>query len=127
MKQRLVGLLSLCAILGVWATHAVAGDRERSEVLVQSEYRYAFGSMSSARDSADSTQYIGCNMYSTLAVCYAENASGTFGMCSTSDPAMMTLARSLDSGSWLSFDWDANGTCTDIQVNNFSFYGNKAN
>lgn len=125
VKQKLIVVLSVCAVLGAWGTNAVAGARYRSDVLVQAQYRYAFGSMSSARDSSDSNQYIGCYVDTGIAVCHAQSSSGTFGMCYTTDPAKMTLARSLDSGSWLIFDWDANGVCTSIQVHNYSYYGNK--
>jgi hypothetical protein len=127
MQRRWIGLFGGLALgLGLWATQAVAGARYGGDVTVQATYRYAFGGMGSARGSSDTTQYIGCYVQPTIAVCHAMSAGGTFAMCSTTDPNKMALARALDSGSWLFLDWDANGTCTNIQVSNYSYYGNKA-
>lgn len=92
----------------------------------------AYGSLGTARNSGDGTQWIGCEIsgYPGAPVvgvlCGAQDASGAVAYCYASDPTMVAAAATVTSDSFLRFDWNAGGTCTYIQVRNQSPYAPKA-
>jgi len=80
---------------------AYAGYTLTAPVVVTSAI--AYGSLVDARDSADSTQYIGCYMQvfgSTSTAlsgsCVARNTSGAVLSCATTDPNELEVIASLD-------------------------------
>jgi hypothetical protein len=40
--------------------------------------------------------------------------------CSSTDPAILQIAQSMNGDSWISFHWDAQGNCTKMTVENSS-------
>jgi len=109
------------------ATTAWAGYRASSPVGVSTTSRFATGALGSARNSADSTQYIGCSLYSTStsevrAYCYAVDSAGTAGNCVTSDPHLVQIAAAVNGESYIMFQWDAAGNCIAIQRSELSFF-----
>lgn len=115
------------AILGfgvlLAATAAQAGTRFALYVSVGSTY--AYGSIGSARGSADSLQYIGCSTLATAgieyATCYARDISGTYGTCRTYDAKMIRAVATIGSDSTVEFHWSGS-SCTYIAVQNDSRY-----
>jgi len=118
-RPRLAALCGL-ALIGLAAT-ASAGLRWAYPVFISDSSRYAVGTLSDARASADSVQYIGCyHNSSNNASCYATNASGLSRSCSTSNPAHLTVIRSIGAESYVYFQWNTDGTCNYILVDNGS-------
>jgi len=81
-----------------------------------------YGYLGSARNSADSVQYIGCYTRGSNATCTVVNAAGQSGSCSTSNAAQLTAIHSMSSDAYLLFGWDnATGVCEFVYVRNFSY------
>ena len=110
------------AALGLLLTPmAYAGYKAESPVFVDQSSNIALGSLGSARNSADSTQYIGCTVgFSNGAEslsCYARTSTGLMGTCYSSNPTVVALGRSLTPASYLYFTWDeVTQECTYLQV-----------
>ena len=88
--------------------------------------------MGSARNSSDSTQYIGCYFEgytsgSQYILCFANNSSGTYGSCTSSDPRLMALGpKPSPPDSLLEFSWNSSGACTFLEVANVSYLSTQA-
>ena len=128
MKIRHVIFASIC-FLGV-AGVAHAGFKQQNPVSIDLINRFAQGSFGSARNSQDGQQSIDCAITSykrtileSQVVCNAQNALGQTVFCTA--PASGNLIEAmaaLDSDSFLHFAYDANGTCTTINVINGSSF-----
>jgi hypothetical protein len=87
------------------------------------------GSLSTARNTTvGSTAYVGCVLtanagYTTYLYCGATDASGSYFGCYSSDPNLVSVVGSMTVGSDISFNGDASGNCTSLQINNFSYVG----
>ena len=118
-RRRLTAICGL-ALIGIAAT-ATAGLRWAYPVTINDGSRFAVGTLSDARASADGVQYIGCyHNTSNNASCYATNASGLSRSCSTSNAAHLTVIRSITPESYIYFVWNTDGTCNYILVDNGS-------
>ncbi len=115
MKHRNTRML-LAAGLSLFAATTQAGYDGNFPVVIDDAYRQAFGTLVATRRSADNVQKLGCTIKSDNVLCYATNAAGVYRTCQTTDPALMTVARSLTSESYLWFIWNTAGTCTSITV-----------
>jgi hypothetical protein len=103
---------------------AYAGNRVTNEVVIKGPY--AWGSLGSARNAPDSTQYLDIQNSRGFAVLQARTAQGTSAMCVTKDPELLAIARSASGDSYVYFSWDASGSCTDILVSAASYLAPKA-
>ena len=115
MKRRNTRML-LAAVLSLFAATTQAGYDGNFPVVIDDAYRQAFGTLVATRRSADNVQKLGCTIKSDNVLCYATNAAGVYRTCLTTDPALMAVARSLTSESYLWFIWNTAGTCTSITV-----------
>lgn len=118
------------AVALLLAGSAWAGLKQTWSVGVDTSYREAYGQFGSARNSADSTQYISCAVAnyptgSNIVFCNARNAAGTSGSCSSTAAELVNAARSITADSYLYFTWDATNTCNYIYVANGSHYAPK--
>ena len=82
---------------------------------------YAFGSLSSARYSANTLEYVSCDLYSSGYIyCSARDASGNSGYCTTNataNPTFVPMILGLNSAAALAFWWDTTtNTCTSLFV-----------
>lgn len=118
---------SLVAVAGlVVAASAYAGIKGEYPVYVNATSRYIYGAISSTRNSADTTSYMYCTTYSYAgsttpsAYCYARDAAGNYGGCSTTDAGLVDVVKSIESDSYLSISWDVNGACTYIYNYDYS-------
>ena len=112
MRTRLGFVVGLVLLIGLVGS-ARAGSRSTRQVMVASGM--AQGSLGSARNSSDGIQYIGCQVYGTSTVtayCFAEDSSYHYVSCSTTTPAMVQIAQSLNSDSVLYFSVNSSGACT---------------
>ncbi|HLL55795.1 MAG TPA: hypothetical protein VK447_19695 [Myxococcaceae bacterium] len=118
--------MALCVVGTLVGTSAEAGYRYVTTLRVDPVARKVKGSLSDTRATADSVQYIGCNVgvsvgsYSPSIYCVAQDANRVVGSCSTSEQVFVQVLSMLQPDSILSFEWNANGTCTNISVENFS-------
>jgi len=79
------------------------------------------GSLIGARNSADTLQYIGCQVNYSFGYCWARDAKGTSVQCSSSEAGRMAAMRMVNATSYLDFTIKA-GSCTNIEVSNASRY-----
>jgi len=120
----LVAALVVCGI-------SFAGYKSDSNVQCYPAYSYAAGAMGTARNSQDSSQYIGCSLQGyagsspTSLYCFAQNSAGTYCGCGSSDPHLIAVAQSMTSDPYLYFGWDANSTCSWLRVEEDSYYPSK--
>jgi hypothetical protein len=120
-------LIFVSALLAV--TAAVAGNSSGVQVSVGTDGAgqvSASGTFKSARNSADTQQYIGCSLYaydtgSYSATCYAYSASGQYASCYTSDANMLKVVQTLNPASYLSFVVNADGSCDRVISVNASY------
>lgn len=104
---------------------ALAGKHWGTEVVIDAVNRKAYGSMGTVRASADSYQEIGCQVQGlagalTTVVCEAVDSSNHHVQCGTSNQSIVQAAQSIASNSFVSFQWDVQGTCTALVVYNSS-------
>lgn len=101
---------------------ALAGERGDSPIYVDKAQRAASGGLGYVRNAPGSLAYIGCASTLTYLVCYAQNESRQNASCFLSSPSAVAqnLVASVKGDSYLSFNWDQNGVCTDIVVYNDS-------
>jgi hypothetical protein len=125
IHAQIAGGLLVAAVIGVVAT-SQAGQKLTQTVTVNTTSRFAYGSLGSARASADTNQTIGCSTFHTGAtICSARDAAGINGACSTTDPAYRSAANSLNGDSRIYFQWDTAGACTYLQIENYSSWAPK--
>lgn len=119
-------ILALSAT-GLGAT-ALAGDRTPYRtVTVDPANRYAAGQLGGARNSADTLQQIGCGVSITASTgdnrfgyCSAVTATGLSAYCWTFDVQFIEIMRSLPGDALVQFNWNANGSCSQLSTRQFS-------
>jgi len=124
MKTRKLQIVTLLASTALAAT-AWAGYRYPFEVQIDLANRTVKGALGSARASADANQAIGCRIStaagtSPVVYCFAVDAAGNKAECSSTDQAIVTVARAITDSSMVSFGWDSHGTCLSLSVENYS-------
>jgi hypothetical protein len=105
------------------ALPAHAGSKGGIALVVNKAGRFAYGSMGTVRNEADTGAGIGCTVYASkgspaTVFCGAETtATGyTWGGCTSTDPALVQVALAMTSDAEISFDWDASGNCTYLSI-----------
>lgn len=104
---------------------AFAGQLVGQPVAILDSNHQASGDLGFVHNSSDRVQYIGCQLGGGFGYCYAMNSAGVNRTCITSDPAKISIMRSLKSDSTLVFFWNDSGTCTSVSVSNSSVYSPK--
>lgn len=124
MRTRtLVASLTLSLALG---GVAFAGFKQQVPVSIDNVRRTAMGSLATARNSADANQIIGCGVdYDAVnrknnVNCSATDAAGHTAQCATQQAELIQLALGINGDSFVEFDWDKSGVCTNIAVVNSS-------
>ena len=117
----LAGVLLLATI----SVTAVAGAKLTQPVVFDLTKGSAKGSLADARNSADTVQYIGCQIEGDFAACIAVNSAGEEHSCTTTDPVQLSTIRLINDGSYLFFRWATDGTCFQVTVRNDSRYAPK--
>ena len=118
--------MALCVAATLAGTTALAGYKYVAGVTVDLVNRKASGSLADARASADTLQYIGCRTDASSSTanlsiyCAAQDAKGVKASCYSSAQNFVQMMSSLRSDSILIFTWDANNTCTSLNVENWS-------
>lgn len=104
MKRSVLMAISLTGIAGL----AWAGAVNYFEVTVDPTARRAYGSLSDARRSADTVQYIGCSVSANAgeaasATCEAKTSASVRLTCSSSEPGMVQAAAALTDHGYVYF------------------------
>ena len=121
MKQRRRGLLLLtCAGALLTSTGAFAGIRDSQPLIIDDVNQSAIGSLGNAYNSQSTSELIGCGSGGTWGSCLVIDSTGKSRSCVTTDPALVSQIRSVNSDSTLYFGWDASGKCTFITVQSYS-------
>ena len=112
--------------IGAMSTPSLAGLRLDEPVVVNMAIREALGSIGSARNSADSVQYIGCSIEADsstdpLIACFATDETGTSALCTSSSPRLVAAVQGITSLSFIDFQWDSDQSCTFVYVDSASF------
>ena len=118
-SQRIRCALAIAGVL-LGSTAALAGLRTSNQVVIVDDKSYAIGDLSATSNTSDRTQVLGCSSEIGFAVCYATDSTGRSRGCTTSDPEILAVMRSLSGDSTLVFYWDTSGHCTQVYVENSS-------
>ena len=125
--------LAITALATALVGTAHAGKRTSAPVIVNSTNRSASGSVGSARNSSDSTQWIRCqtstSLISHVITCSAADSAGRSASCSMTgdDSNFLLLGLSVMSeSSMITFTWDSVGNCTSVLISTYSDYVPKA-
>lgn len=116
------------ALIGAWSGVVFAGSKSIYPVAVDVVHRDALGSLGSARNSSDTVQYIGCEVYSgtgsgnTTGYCYAKDAAAHYLTCRTTDSSLLATIRAMSGDCLLYFEADTSGLCTAVDVTHHSIY-----
>ena len=120
MKSRIfMSATAFAALLSISAI-AAAGTRWGYQVSINDGSRYAVGTMTDARGSADVNQMIGCHHNTSFASCHATNSAGLSRSCTTTNAALIEVIRSISPESYIYFVWNTDGTCNYVLVENSS-------
>ena len=100
----------------------LAGYKDYSPVFVGEGY--AYGSVSNAYASTSVSEHIGCaNNNEGFVQCSAQGSDPTrHAYCSSNKAVFQGVALSVRKSSYVYFEWDASGECTEIYVRNGSLY-----
>jgi hypothetical protein len=114
----------LVGVLTTAAGMAAAGQSLTYQVNINDTYKFAVGAMPAVRSSSDTVQFIGCynNVYTggVSASCFATNSAGVSRNCYTNNADMIAAIQSISSESYIYFQWNTDGTCSYVFVENSS-------
>ncbi len=120
---------ALIALVVLTSIPAWAGQKRRDPVTVLNGGRLAYGSVGTARNSADGNQSIGCTFYvwngtDSAVQCTATDAAGNSGSCTLYYPSQLwrDAVSTINGDSYIAFYWDASWNCTQIEIRNRSEY-----
>jgi hypothetical protein len=114
-----------CAAL---ASTALAGYKFHANPPVLVTSSSGSGILGDARASANNIERIGCLTYgyagstSGYTFCSAVDAGYKNAACSSTNPSIVQAASAIGPASSITFRFDASGTCTSLDVQNFSEY-----
>jgi len=117
-----LNIMILASIVAVTlSSNAFSGLKAINNVIVGASYFY--GAFGTARNSADTVQYIGCWDYGNSARCFARNSASTAKSCSTTDPNHLAVIRGLVDSTYIYVNFNTTtGACTNVYSYNNSFW-----
>lgn len=123
MRTKMWSVLVLAAL----SLPGVAAAGMRDYVPVWISGGAAGGTIGSARNSADTVEYIGCQVSSNWggtpwAACYAKNSSGSYLTCSSSAPGLVDVAKNIYADAYIYFYRNSDGSCGNLFIDNCSSY-----
>jgi hypothetical protein len=118
--KKFIGMAGLGLALSFTGSPARAGLVQLPEVQVGTDQ--ASGSMVGARYSGDSQQHITCIAHNPAVTCSARDKTGKYFVCNKIDWKWAAAVRAITDSSRIYFSSDPNtGSCTYLQVDNFSY------
>lgn len=127
MRRVLVSAACVATLFGT----AIAGSVSPFPVAVDLTARSAEGDMVTARYAGKEIEYIGCGIRkfddgaggaTAFGFCQAVDADDERGFCNTFNEDLLDAISSSSAFSFVTFNWDENGTCTRIGFSNQSLY-----
>jgi hypothetical protein len=123
-------MVALVLVAGI-AGAVRAGARKTGTVTINTSSHYAQGYLGSVRNSTNRVEFIDCYRYAYWTGysdlwCTATDSSGNSVSCSTETPELIQAASAISGDSFVAFDWDDGGECTEIDVDNGSYTAPKA-
>lgn len=119
MNSRLRGLVAALAA-ATFGAAAFAGMKSQQQVVINDDKSSAWGDLGWARNSANTTEYIGCHIIGSgnegMGVCTARNAAGVTRSCTTQVSAYLYTITAINSDSFVQFKWNSSGNCTMVIV-----------
>jgi hypothetical protein len=112
--------LAITAAAAMLSAAAFAGHKSSQNVVISTGSRFANGDAGHVHNSSDTVQYIMCRSFGTSGACFARNKDNVVRSCSTTSSSMLNGIRSITSESYIYFQWDEDGVCTSITVENGS-------
>jgi hypothetical protein len=114
---------------------ALAGEKLTANMAVTVDLtsRTASGQTAVTRATKDNVALIGCTVGAIgasgipYAICEAKDAKGNYLSCESGAAGYIQAAAAVNGDSYIYFASDANGSCTQITVNNGSAYAPKQN
>lgn len=120
MHSRFGRGLAAAAVAGTFAVSAFAGMKTQQQVVINEAQSSAWGDLGWARNSANTTEYIGCHIIGSgnegMGVCTARNAAGVTRSCTTQVSAYLYTITAINSDSFVQFKWNSSGNCTMVIV-----------
>jgi len=119
-----LGVALLTTTVPTWAGQVITGGEV--SIYIGSDHSSAGGTMVGARYSADNKQYIECTTYLSTTIwvpliqCYAQDKAGQHILCSSRDPKFQETLQAMTDSSYISFQADSKGACTDIGISHGS-------
>ncbi|MEZ4362894.1 MAG: hypothetical protein R3B48_22070 [Kofleriaceae bacterium] len=102
----------IAAILAAAGGAGLAGVKSYAPLSVNAAGKFASGGLAETRNTPDLVQYAECGTNATTGYCTLRDTSGTYYSCYTTDPALLTVIRSMSEESIFSIAWNASGVCT---------------
>jgi hypothetical protein len=128
VNKKTSAVAAFAAALGLCST-AFAGAKQDAPVVYWpgAFITVMYGSLGSARNSADTVQSIGCYTHGSGATCYATDARGQSGSCTTTNAAHLAAIHSMNNDAHLLFAWEngGDGHCEFVIVRNYSYLAPK--
>jgi len=129
-SARSTALTLALASAALVSASAWGGAHISDSVEIDDSTSSAIGTLSDARNSADTTQYIGCEIWAysrnyQQSICAAQDANGVYRQCYTDDQKFIAIIGTLQGTAQLRFKWNANGQCKLIETHLASFFATK--
>lgn len=130
MRKKQLTVLAALVLTSSAALAGLATITPVSVVVNSDASGSALGSMSAARFSKNTVEYIGCGVRRiesaggvvVFGFCQASDAAGVVAFCETENPALIESIGDQDDYSFITFSWDASGICRSIGNSTQSFY-----
>jgi hypothetical protein len=130
--RKLIGTAMLGLALFSQSLPAWAGTATRNEVYISPSRTNVQGSLTGARYSKDSEQFLACDSHSArgstapLVYCHARDKRGNFFICRSTDPRIADAVKGMTDSSHLNITASPQPPgeylCTDLQISNESIY-----
>ncbi len=128
MVKQLIGLGLGLALLGTGSA-AWAGQRGISPLTINLTDRYVWGAIGDTRNTSDTQEYLEVVVQAStsyeMGVIYAKDARGQFAFCYTYSASIISALKSITDDAAISVQWDANNTCTYVEVRASSVHAPK--
>ena len=112
--------LLLPAAILLLSSYVYAGAFKIAPVDIDFDKQWAQGNLIAARFSDNEEERIGCAVgygeKGQYAYCEASLGTGKDAICTTFDPAMIDTIASINTFSFVYFQWDKDGLCTHVTV-----------
>jgi hypothetical protein len=130
MSMKRMVAMGLLALISATASAGLEQENAVVVTLNADGSGSASGNMATARFSKNDVEYIGCGVRRVagaagpilFAFCQANTADEVVGFCETEDTVLVDSIDALSDYSFITFAWNADGTCRSIGFSTQSFY-----